>query len=291
MNFLAKIFVVLVTILSVALVAMTVAFVAKTQNYSNLYRDEVTARQAAQQAAAQAAAEVQTIQGLQDQRFTELRAQVSTLEQQLTQARGEASRLQADLLTANARLSQAQAQISGFSGAINQAVAINEALSRELEQRRTETARLATQTVAMADTIQDLQAQVATLDRTVRQRSEELTQVQSERDSLLQLARENGWDPGRGTSGGGEFDAETQIRGEVTEARRVDQDVFASLNVGSDDGVAENMRFTIHRGDQYIGTLVVTNVLPKSSAGRLTLLGSQQRPPRAGDIAFSGTVR
>lgn len=292
MNFLAKIFVVLVTILTVALVAMTVAFVAKTENFRERFEGEQAARAAADRAAAQLTADLQLMQGREAEQFAELRNQIQTLESELTRAQSDRARVEADLLTERSRLQQATTQVTGFQSAVQQAVAINQALSEELEQRREESARQATRVIEMADRINELVATVDTLNRETRRLREQLASTQSQLEEVQQRALAGGVDLAAGTAADMPFDfPDGQIRGEVTDVRRVGEDYFASINLGSDDQVARNMRFQVHSGNQYVGTLVVTNVQPKSAAGRITQLKSRSRPPRSGDEVFSGTFR
>jgi hypothetical protein len=55
--------------------------------------------------------------------------------------------------------------------------------------------------------------------------------------------------------------------------QKVEDTTFVQINVGSADGVAKNMKFLVHRGNQLLGTLVITNVDTKASAGKLQVVG------------------
>ena len=52
--------------------------------------------------------------------------------------------------------------------------------------------------------------------------------------------------------------------------------MFAQINVGTADHVAKNMKFLVYRGTTYLGTLVISNVDTKASAGTLELTTGQQ---------------
>ena len=71
------------------------------------------------------------------------------------------------------------------------------------------------------------------------------------------------------------FVPETPIRGQVTRVEQIDDETFVEVNVGTNDGVATNMKFLVHRGSQFLGSLVITNVDVQSSAGRMQLLQGQ----------------
>jgi len=51
------------------------------------------------------------------------------------------------------------------------------------------------------------------------------------------------------------------------------------------DGVVERMRFVVQRGDQFVGTLVITAVEQRNSAGQMKLVDQEVTE---GDIVSAG---
>jgi hypothetical protein len=54
-----------------------------------------------------------------------------------------------------------------------------------------------------------------------------------------------------------------------------------TISVGSADGVKTGMEFVIHRGDEYVGDMIVSAVDPNESAGRLKISAAT---PSTGDV-------
>ncbi|HEX7010561.1 MAG TPA: hypothetical protein VF184_11295, partial [Phycisphaeraceae bacterium] len=61
---------------------------------------------------------------------------------------------------------------------------------------------------------------------------------------------------------------------------------LVQVNVGRSDGVQENMKFMVHRGDQFVGNLVIEAVDADASAGRIVLAKDQIQP---GDAILAGS--
>jgi hypothetical protein len=81
------------------------------------------------------------------------------------------------------------------------------------------------------------------------------------------------------------FEPQTLIKGQVTAVKQFENETFLQINVGSSDGVAPNMKFMVHRGNQFLGSLIVTTVDKKAAAGRLK---SQQSSIDVGDNVLTG---
>ena len=101
-------------------------------------------------------------------------------------------------------------------------------------------------------------------------------QIQEE-NGKLQTAMQNvpiefrGGASGGGTTVAAPFEPATPIQGKVSRVAKVEGDTFVEINVGKNDGVQPNMRFLIHRGDQYLGSLVISYVDSNASSGRMSL--------------------
>lgn len=60
------------------------------------------------------------------------------------------------------------------------------------------------------------------------------------------------------------------------------------ISLGAEDGVKVGYRYTISRGNQYIGTLTVTSTQAKMAAGKMTMGGGQPMP---GDDAMTSLTK
>ncbi|MCC6579373.1 MAG: hypothetical protein IT440_02965 [Phycisphaeraceae bacterium] len=292
MSILTKIFVVLVTFLSVALVALIVPFVAKTENYKAQLSGAEEMRIRAEATARLRQAEINALQDRESERVRSLRSEIAALTSQI-------SSLTQDLETERSRLAAAKADNAKFDANINRLTAshqqfasILEATQAELKERRNEAVTLQTRIITLTDTNDDLTGQLDSTVRQVRKFQEQMTQLQDrskELESMIdrldpairaQIMRK---DDAAAISQ--PFSSATRITGTVDDIQQFESDTLVQVNVGKNDGVEANMKFIIHRGGQYLGSMVITRVDANASAGRMTLMS---HPIVKGDQVQSG---
>lgn len=282
MSVLTKVFVVLVTFLSILLVALIVPFVAKTQDYQELLTEARAATRTAQVAARAKQSEIAEIQAKQTQNLTQLQTQLQsqarqldTALDQLTEARTQIEGLKADSV-------KSQASMSRLTATVNQLGQVNESLSGEVKEYRERAVKAERNSIELADTIDEVTNQRDTLARQDRRKSEQLAERESEIKSL-QAAIQRLDEPTRQRILGGEASSmadanttivpEVPIAGQVTSVAPIGGDTFIEIDVGVNDGVERNMKFWIFRGDQqFIGTAVVEKVDVSAAAARVNLI-------------------
>ncbi len=292
MSPLTKFFVVLVTVLSVVLVALVVPFVANTENY----KAKLAVAQSDRDAAAARAKGLETAAGIAAERDAERVANLVNENRLLTTQRNEYANklgdISSSLSSERASKGKADADVSRLSASNAQLTSITAALQTELSLRRKENEEKQATAIAQADQIRDLEGAKETLGRQVRSLQQQVVAVQ-ERSKTLEDAMAR-LDPstraqimgGDQTTGGPEFESTTPILGKITAVQRVADDTFVQINVGKNDGVQANMKFLVHRGNQFLGTLVITTVDGRAAAGRLRL---SQGDIVAGDAVLSGS--
>ena len=172
--------------------------------------------------------------------------------------------------------------------------AMNMALKTELDGRRTEMVKQQTRLIELGETNTTLSSKLETFERQVRRFSEQMAMLEDDNRKLEEILRKVPQDILIAARGGTAQDPTKQIEpvegairiaGLVTDVRKIDTTTFVEVNVGKQDGLSENMKFLVHRGDQFIGTLVITNVDLKSAAGRMRIL---QGDVNKGDAVFTG---
>lgn len=291
MSPLTKVFVVLVTVLSVVLVALVVPFVANTENY----KAKLAVAQSDRDAAAARAKGLETAAGIAAERDAERVANLVNENRLLTTQRNEYANklgdISSSLSSERAAKGKADADVSRLSASNAQLTSITAALQTELSLRRKENEEKQATAIAQADQIRDLEGAKETLSRQVRSLQQQVVAVQ-DRNKTLEDAMAR-LDPstraqimGGEQTGGPEFEASTPILGKITAVQRVAEDTFVQINVGKNDGVQANMKFLVHRGNQFLGTLVITTVDARAAAGRLRL---SQGDIVAGDAVLSGS--
>jgi myosin heavy subunit len=291
LSVLTKVFVVLVTVLSVLLVALIVPFVANTQNYRQLYESAQSQARGAEVKAASVQAEINAAQEANALRVAELNnknqqltATINTLQTDLADARANGAKSASDL-------AKLQADVSRLSAAANTSASLLDATRSELSQWREKAVAADTQLIQRADRINQLESTNETLVRSVDRLREQMTALQEQSKELEKLWASVPESVRQQVTGqtasadGGEVASTVAIRGQVTKVETMDDTTFVQLNVGSNDGVRPNMKFLVHKGDQFVGTVMVSAVDANASAGRVTLA---QGTITAGDAVLTG---
>ncbi|MBI1374974.1 MAG: hypothetical protein GC159_19830 [Phycisphaera sp.] len=287
MSIVTKIFIVLVMILSVLLVALIVPFVRNTDTYRKKYeetqkllevaRKDVQIHEADLNARVNAhAAEIAEWENVS----TQLRAQINDKD---TQIQAQAARV-IELQNANAAV---EGRLAQLSAALKQATEINTALQDEIVDRREKMLKLQTRTIELSDQLRDMTTQRDTLVQLTRLNKETITDLEAQNQELVEkldsLSAESKQKPETELSKitGGLVPTHA-IQGIVTDVKVIGDDTFVAVNVGMNDGVKEGMKFMIHKGDVYLGDVIVNTVDRNSAAGRVTL--------KAGDITPNAEI-
>ncbi len=289
MNVLTKVFVVLMTILSVVLVSLVVPFVANTENYKDLVAS-------AKQEAAGARTEAILAQQRSTASQSELNAQLNEMGSKLSgqvrlndTLRSELSKATADLESARGAHARTQADIANLTAANKQMSDIAGKREEELSGLRTETVKQAKQIVELEAAVNDQASATATLRRQLRLAQENLVKTQEELTQANQkLAQAPATTPGTQTPTG-PVTPPVAINGQVSDVRQAGEVTLVQLNIGSSSGAKERMLFQVHREGQYVGSVVLMTVDEQAAVGRVTLL-KNGATIRTGDGARSGPV-
>jgi len=290
---LTKIFVVLVTFLSVLLVALVVPFVAKTEDFRQRHEDQEILTRAAKADARTIQSELDLLDEGRSQEEALHAAKVRKLNGEITASENDLSQAVADVNQLKAQLDQREVNMGRLTAAAAQASLLLKSQSEEVEEYRTRFAAAAKRAVELDDRINDLNSQLDSLSRQVRQLREETDERTAELAKLQKL-----WDQvpqatqlaiaGEAVTGEGDTQAfvpREAIHGRITKVEQFGDDKYVELDIGSVDGVAVNMKFWVHRGAQFVGTVVIVRVDDNASAGRL-----QITVDGAGDIVAGDTV-
>ena len=285
MNALTKAFVVVVTILSVVLVALVIPFAARVQNYASEYDQLKKNYEARLAGATEAAAEVRSEIAKAGTDVEKLAVTNADLTAELGSATNEIKALQT-------KLDQAQLTLERNAAALQVAVTESQTKSNSLTELNT----LINDQLA---TISTLSAQRNDLSQTlidekmkVRRLSENYNRIQEENKSLeqqllektaqlktalteLAVYVENAKQIVETTA---EITPSVPIRGSVTQINQITEGItLVQVNVGTRDLVKEGMTFTVYRGDEYIGKIKIASVDTADSVGELTDGGGVQQ--------------
>lgn len=277
MSPLTKALVLLVTILSIILVALVIPFVAQTDDLNAQIQTLKTEASVANAAAVSAEGEKTALQ----EQLSKSDDQISS---DLRNLRSENEKLTQTVTTLEAQAKESNSQATKLGTTISLMTATQDQLTNILQNRNEALAEaqssnvdLQKQNAQLAQANNDLDAQVTGLTRTVRLQIEKITDLQG------QLAG-GGASPdsiGDGPTGGG-----GEIRGSITGIQSVDDITLIQLNVGANDAVSPNTKFVIFRnGDQFVGTATIKSVDETVSVAKVD---SSKDTIRVGDNAMTG---
>lgn len=284
MNPLSKALVLLVAVLTVALSAFSIAYVGAASNYQKALVDAKSQASILETKLAAASAQLESKASGWDTARDELTAANRTMKEQL-------GVMSADLQTLRRSQQNAQADLAAANAALQTSVAT-------LKNAQSEAGRTSAKLVEIMDAKQKVEgekaeclARIAALDHENRQLSNSIAELKEQSMTNARVAQEARLElgqlkamVGKAAAGPAPVAAAHDIEGAVSAVRTTTNGVrLVSLNVGAQDHVVEGMRFTLSRGGNYLGTMVVDSVDGNSSFGRIT---DEKGAPGAGDTAY-----
>ena len=275
MSVLTKVLVVLVTVFSIVLVALVIPFVANQQTYLEKYKDAQAKVAALERMARVQQVQADAVNSTRESELGELRAASNQKTDTINRLLQDLAKQSGDLKAAKADLAQTQADQTRLASANDQLARLLDAIRVELSERRDNMVEMELKIIESADKINELSSQLDTADVSVRRLREEL----ADRDETLKdyeakiaklpqdvrgqfLERQEAVAP---------YMPEIVIDGRIDKIEQMAGDTFVQLDVGRRDQVSQNMKFVVHRGGQFVGTLVVTLVDEDSSVGKVVL--------------------
>ena len=269
MSPLTKLFVVLLVVLSLLTTAGTIVYINKEDVQKGTLATLQTQLQAAQAAAQTARDELtaaqQNLQNVQGQANSQ--SQAATTE--LNNRQAEISKLNVELAKAQSASATQQLDVSRLTEALNASQASTTALQTEVARLRTNNDALVKQSSDLNSSVSDLTARLEVTERERRLLAEQLTQASGENQRLSMIIKNSGLTPtdqGRIADRSG-----PAINGVIRDVRNIAGRQYATVSVGSADGVKNGMEFKIldRAGGNFLGTLVVDSVEPNEAAGRI----------------------
>ena len=269
MSPLTKLFVSMLIVLSLLTTAATVVYVNKEDVQKTALANTQAQLQAAQGAAQAARDELTAAQ----QNLTNVQASANQASQAATtdinNRQQQISQLQVDLAKASSQQATQQLDISRLTEALNASQASTTALQTEVARLRTNNDNLVRQASDLNGSVSDLTARLEVTERERRLLAEQLTQAGTENQRLGMIIKNANISTDQANviaqrSG-------PSINGVIRDVRVIAGRPYATISVGSADGVRQNMEFKIldRAGGNFLGTLVVDSVEPNEATGRL----------------------
>lgn len=283
MHFLTKVFVLIATVLSIALSALAIAYATNVDRVRQDYTNELARSQAAQTA-------LSTSKSQFDTEKTRLNSQLQSIQNQMSSMQGEVTSLQAERTQLQVERDRAIADRALTDAKIGELSELARTQAQLLDNYRTEVNTLRKneltyrqRTLEMEDRLSDLQSQRDVLDQNYRALQEELAAIKRDATQVAAGA----------TSGASAGDRPWTYAGPIiygrVESVQLDtgaKKTLAKLSVGSNDRVQKNMLMKVIRDNNFVANVVVTQTDLSFSVGVVDTLG-QPVEVRAGDVVVS----
>lgn len=282
MSTLTKVFIVLLSVFSIAFTTMTVSIVAQWADWKELANDyqqhavvaDTNLRHMIAANAAELAAANDTIRGHLEQ--------IGELEAQLQASRNEVAQFRSDLARAASEKSSSEAINRGLVAQLQSADAAREGYRKQRDEIERRGIELERRNIDLNDRVNELTARVAVMMEQKRQLEQQLNIVRTENEKLARAARRPSAAISMEESAGAAMAqvravspaATSPVRGHILEI----SGNIVTISVGEADGVKKDMVFVVHRGEKYIRDLEITLVDANQAAGRLVGSGPIPRP-------------
>lgn len=272
MSTLTKVFVVLTSVLSIALSCMFIAAAAQWDNWKALALDYQTQRDAAVTESQSTTASMQAALALKDETLAaqsrELRAaldEVQQLRDQNGTLLGELSQVKNERLAFEAGRAKLQEILGVTTAELKATQKQNQTLSSQNIDLQSRVARQNSRILELTTNVTILQDQIRNIQEKLYAAEQQNAELQRRVGTTAARALPES-PPGVAavapTVAG-------EIRGEIIAV----DGIYATINVGESSGVVAGMTFMVYReGGAYLGDLIVEQALPNQAGGKLTTL-------------------
>ncbi len=291
MSSLTKVIVVLVNVMSIILVALVIAFVTNTEKLGDQLNQVQNELQTARSKANMAQSNLESERDQHQQ-------QIFTLNNEINSLKGRLAELQAAKAEAETEVQQLGRQLNELNTNYTTLVAAEEKNSKllenvtfELKDAQEKVVEQSKKLIELTMRNNELEGSLEGYSRQIRRIRESVQGYQQRINELETMFAGLSDDCRQQISQRREeqvavVDMNVPIAGQVTAVDKATDDMtLLQVNVGQNDGVAKAMRFMVHRGDRYLGTLVIETVDATASAGYVEL---QQDSIKPGDSIYAG---
>lgn len=257
MNFIGKIFVVLIFILSIVFMTLSAVVYATHRNWEQLAKDRQSQLQEARNDLSRKESEYNRVKSeLEAQKEASLQ-QVRKLESERDVLAGRSTNLQREVDDLRSQVTETAAALDATQENNNLTAQANQQLRADIR-------------VAL-ESMDDAYGKALSAQDELQQTSRELEVAVERRSTLTQqvgqmtaVMREEGLDPNTSVD-----DITPRIDGHVQAVARKGSQTLIQVSIGSDDGLKKGHKVEIFRGTKYLGRAEILKVNPDKAIGRV----------------------
>lgn len=282
MHVLTKAFIVIAAVLSIALSALVIAYAVNTDRIAADYRSAVAAKTAAEAHAASANQQ-------SSEQIVRLKADAQSMSSKLMEEQNTVRRLEQELATLRTDKMRAEAARQATENQIKELGETAKTQAAIIESYRSENTTLRQNELVarqrdldMQARLADLEAQREVLDQRYRAIMEQYTELKRQNDALASGVGAGGTTADQPFTYSG-----PPINGRIEEVVKDPSGrQVVRINVGTNDRVANNMKFAVIRDGAFLCNLVVTKTDLKMSVAVADTLG-RDVTVQPGDLILS----
>jgi predicted RNase H-like nuclease (RuvC/YqgF family) len=287
-HILTKIFIVLVTLLAVAMVPLVATYTTNENSYKAMYRASNDQQLLAQSRASDAEQALISQQLQQKHDIDAREATIGSLRSSQSSTRASIESMNDQIRTLKSQLDQSNANLQALSTASQVNSELKERFVKENYELREKLIKGTRQVMEMEDTLEQIQYEADEAERAKRKATEERRLMETQ---LIDLSDK--YDAFVAKYGELEVVAAVEtgvapnktLTGTVLQVSRADENVLVEINVGSRDGVQEGWVMTVGDDGTFLGRLLIHEVDINRSVGRVTLEDASR-----GEVVVGSTV-
>jgi hypothetical protein len=263
MNWLGKVFVVLILIMSLVFMGLAMAVYATHRNWKDVI-EGTPGSPGLRTRLQQAEQKNQELIAQHNRKVEELEGEREAAEQQVRKLEAERVGLATRNQGIQAELDKLNQDIAQATAAVAATQANNDKLAAEVTNLRQQirTAQQA-RDAAFKETLASTE-QLHQLIGRYESAQERLQQLLQENTGLKSVMQSHNIDPKTDPSG-----VVPTVDGVVSQVRRVPGDQLVEVTIGADDGLKEGDSLIVFRGNRYLGRLAILETSPDKSVGRV----------------------
>lgn len=274
MHILTKIFIVLVTLLAVAMVPLVATYTTNENSYRAKFRASDDQRRVAMTRASEAEQSLLAQRGQMQQEIDARETTINLLRVEQTTTRTSIESMQANVGRLESQLAQSNANLQALSSASDVNSKLKQRFVSENYKLRTDLVDAERMVMEMEDKLEQAQYESEEAERAKRKAKEERHNMEKQVDTLQ--TRLDAF-----VSKFGELETVTVVESGIAPDRtmsstvltvsRNNDDVLVEINAGSRDGVQKGWIMTVGEDGTFLGRLQVEKVDINRSIGRVTL--------------------
>jgi hypothetical protein len=270
---LTKTFVVLLVILSLLLAAGTVTFVNTIGDQRAAAQTALQKAQAEGAAANRARAAAESERAAAETARTAAVQQIETLSQQMNQFRQVINKSEVENADLKNRMAIQMGDVTRLTDAVKALQDANSKQSDQIAALRQQSDQAVTQAAQASATISELTNKLEVTERDRKFAMEQLEQARQDVGKLRGAVGDLGGNVDAVLAGAGPTNrGAPRINGVVRDVRQIAGVNYATISVGSADGVTKGMEFKIvdRNTGNFLGIMTIDTAEPNESVGRIT---------------------